>query len=166
MHLIRRLAVLLISLNKREHESVAGFSAGLLYSRSLRRVIRAAGYSISNGWLGTRGRGLGVWGRIPMSQRVLARWPKSRVVTFEDAFLRSVLPGLGSPPIGLNIDDVGVHFGGDATSKLEEILQTADFDKDLLWRAARGRAFLRHYGLSKYNAVPRGHGVVPKAGIF
>jgi capsular polysaccharide export protein len=91
-----------------------------------------------------------------MSRRVLARWPLSRIVTFEDAFLRSVLPGLGSPPIGLNIDDIGVHFEGRAPSQLEEILQTTDFDAVLLARAARGRAFLRHYGLSKYSAVPRG----------
>jgi capsular polysaccharide export protein len=99
-----------------------------------------------------------------MSRRVLARWPLSRVDTFEDAFLRSVLPGLGSPPIGLNIDDIGVHFDGRAPSRFEEILQTTDFDAALLARADRGRAFLRHYGLSKYNAVPRGVG--PEAGYI
>jgi len=93
-----------------------------------------------------------------MSRRVLVRWPLSRIVTFEDAFLRSVLPGLGSPPVGLNIDDVGVHFEARAPSRLEEILQTEDFDAELLARAARGRTFLRHYGLSKYNAVARGTG--------
>ena len=101
-----------------------------------------------------------------MSRRVLARWPKSRVITFEDAFLRSVLPGLGSLPIGLNIDDIGVHFDAHAPSKLEEILQSADFDEDLLARAARGRAFLRHYGISKYNTAPRGFGVVPESGYI
>lgn len=91
-----------------------------------------------------------------MSRRVLSRWPTSGVVTFEDAFLRSVLPGLGSPPVGLNIDDIGVHFEGRGPSRLEEILQSTDFDADLLVRAAQGRAFLRHYGLSKYNAVSCG----------
>ncbi len=99
-----------------------------------------------------------------MSRRVLSHWPLSQIVTFEDAFLRSVLPGLGSPPIGLNIDDIGVHFEGRGPSRLEEILQTTSFDADLLARAVRGRAFLRHYGISKYNAVPRG--VVPEAGYI
>ncbi len=141
---------------------IAVFSAGLVFSRPLRRVIRAAGYSISTGWFGLRGRDIGVWGRIAMSHRVLARWPLSRIVTFEDAFLRSVLPGLSSPPVGLNIDDIGVHFEGRSPSRLEGILQTADFDAGMLARAARGRAFLRHYGLSKYNAVVRGAG--PEAG--
>ena len=141
---------------------IAVFSAGLIFSRPLRRVIRAAGYSLSSGWFGLSGRDIGVWGRIPMSRRVLSRWPLSQVVTFEDAFLRSVLPGLGSPPVGLNIDDIGVHFDGRGSSRLEEILRAADFDTKLLARAAAGRAFLRHYGLSKYNAVPRGAGL--KAG--
>jgi len=135
---------------------ISVFSAGLVFSRPLRRVIRAAGYSLSIGWFRQHNRDIGVWGRIPMSWRVLSRWPLSRVVTFEDAFLRSVLPGLGSPPCGLNIDDVGVHFEARSPSRLEEILQTTDFDANLLVRADRGRAFLRHYGLSKYNAVPRG----------
>ncbi len=143
---------------------IAVFSAGLLFSRPLRRVIRAAGYAPSTGWFGLRGRSIGVWGRIPMSRRVLSRWPLSKVVTFEDTFLRSVLAGLGSPPIGLNIDDIGVHFEGRTPSRLEEILQTTRFDADLLARAVRGRAFLRHYGLSKYNAVPRGAG--PEAGYI
>jgi len=143
---------------------IAVFSAGLVFSRPLRRVIRAAGYSISTGWFGLRGRDIGVWGRISMSRRVLARWPLSRVVTFEDAFLRSVLPGLGSPPVGLNIDDIGVHFDGRSPSRLEEILQTIKFDAALLRRAEHGRAFLRHSGLSKYNAVPRGAGL--KAGYI
>ncbi len=94
-----------------------------------------------------------------MSRRVLSRWPLARVVTLEDAFLRSVLPGLGSPPTGLNIDDIGVHFEGGKPSRLEEMLQTTEFDAGLLARGVQGRAFLRHYGLSKYNAVPRGAGL-------
>lgn len=163
---IRRLMELPISLSKSENERLAGFSAGLLFSRSLRRIIHAAGYSISNGWLGPKGRRLGVWGRILTSRRVLARLPKANVVTFEDAFLRSVLPGLGSPPVGINIDDTGVHFDAHAPSKLEKILQTADFDDELLARAMRGRSFLRHYGISKYNVVPRGYRVIPESGYI
>ena len=157
--LIRRLLAQLVSLSKSTRKRIAVLSAGLIISRPVRRVIRAAGYTPSMGWFGLRGHDIGIWGRIPMSRRVLARWPLSRVITFEDAFLRSVLPGLGTPPIGLNIDNVGVHFEARGPSRLEEILQTAGFDADLLARAARGRAFLRHYGLSKYNAVPRGAGL-------
>ncbi|MHA1128421.1 MAG: capsular polysaccharide export protein, LipB/KpsS family, partial [Alphaproteobacteria bacterium] len=151
-------------MSKSARKRIAVFSAGLVFSRPLRRVIRAAGYSLSTGWSGLRGRDIGVWGRIAMSRRVLARWPLSRIVTFEDAFLRSVLPGLGAPPVGLNIDDIGVHFEGAKPSRLEEILQTADIDAALLARAVQGRAFLRHYGLSKYNAVPRRAG--PEAGYI
>ena len=154
-----------VSLIKGRGKPLAVFSAGLLFSRPLRRVIRAAGYSIFSGWIRVADRQVGVWGRIPMSLSVMSRWPSERIVTFEDTFLRSVLSGLKEPPIGLNIDELGVHFDARKTSRLEEILQFAELtDSKLLERAANGRAFLRHYGLSKYNPVPRGHGEIPTSG--
>jgi len=154
-----------VSLIKGRGKPLAVFSAGLHFTRPLRRVIRATGYSISSGWFGVTDRQIGVWGRIPMSRRVLSRWPLDQITTFEDAFLRSVLPGLKNPPIGLNIDDIGVHFDARTPSRLENILQSADLsDPELLRRAANGRAFLQYYGLSKYNPVPRGYGEIPVAG--
>jgi len=105
-----------------------------------------------------------VWGRLPASRRALDR-SDGPVITFEDAFLRSVLPGPATPPLGLTIDDLGVHFDPQTPSRLETILLSASLDDpDLLRRAAGGRAFLRHYGLSKYNPVPRGYGPPPRGG--
>ena len=105
-----------------------------------------------------------VWGRLPASRKALERFGNP-VVTFEDAFLRSVLPGPSTPPLGLTIDDLGVHFDPTTPSRLETTLKSHPLDDpDLLRRAAEGRAFLRHYGLSKYNPVPRGFGPPPEAG--
>ena len=151
------------SLNKPVKSRLAGYSPGLLFTRSLRRVMRAAGYSVFPGWLGAWGHDVAVWGRIPKSLRVLKN--HTSVVTFEDAFLRSVSPGLSSPPIGLNIDYIGVYFDCRTPSTLEQILQSGDLSEgELLQRAQDGRAFLQHYGLSKYSPVPRGYGAVPDAG--
>lgn len=152
-------------LSKTPQHRVAGWSPGLIFTRPLRRVIRAAGYSVFPGWFGAWGQDVAVWGRITRSRRVLEN--HTSVVTFEDAFLRSVLPGLSSPPIGLNIDHTGVYFDCNAPSTLEGILQSGDLDGDnLLSRAKNGRAFLQHYGLSKYSPVPRGYGAVPAAGYI
>ncbi len=110
---------------------------------------------------------LAVWGRLPASRKQVSRAkPSRKVLTFEDSFLRSVLPGTGSPPIGITIDDMGVHFDAARPSRLETLLKTATEDGETLRRAASGWAFLRHYGLSKYNPVPRGTGPGLPAGYI
>lgn len=139
-------------------------SYGLLFWPSLRKIIRAAGYRIRPKIL-ARGNNIAVWGRVQRSRDMISKYPDANILTFEDAFLRSVVPGSKTPPIGITIDDLGVHFDSQTPSRLEVILQSANMDSDLLERAKNGREFLRHYGLSKYNAVPRGYGKIPEAGF-
>jgi len=144
-------------LNKRRRQRLAGVTYGLLFWPALRWVVNAAGYQVFPIFLGRFKHSVAVWGRLPSARKAVAKYgSETEIITFEDAFLRSVLPGPGTPPIGITIDDLGVHFDCASPSRLETILQTADLDDEtLLRRAGNGRLFLQHYGLSKYNPVCR-----------
>ncbi len=70
----------------------------------------------------------------------------------EDGFIRSV--GLGSDltqPYSLVIDSQGIYFDPNQVSDLETIIQTTNFDKQLLDRAKKIREYLIEKKLSKYN---------------
>ena len=74
------------------------------------------------------------------------------VLRMEDGFVRS--RGLGSDfhrAASVVLDDLGVYYDATRPSRLETILQTADFDDATLARAARLRQRLVDAGLSKYN---------------
>jgi capsular polysaccharide export protein len=74
------------------------------------------------------------------------------LIRIEDGFLRSV--GLGSNHVGgasLVVDEQGIYFDPRSPSRLEQLLQSAQFDAALMQRAARLREFLVQHGLSKYN---------------
>ncbi len=72
----------------------------------------------------------------------------------EDAFLRSLHPGrAGEPPMGLLIDQSGVHFDGRTPSDLETLLATHPLDDAaLLTRARAAIERIQDAHLSKYNA--------------
>lgn len=72
----------------------------------------------------------------------------------EDAFLRSLHPGrAGEPPMGLLIDQSGVHFDGRKPSDLETLLATHPLDDAaLLTRARAAIERIQDAHLSKYNA--------------
>lgn len=73
------------------------------------------------------------------------------VFEVEDGFIRS--SGLGAncvPPLSIIVDRVGIHFDPTAPSELEQILQTWQFQPELLERAATLRAAIIANGLSKY----------------
>lgn len=144
------------------------YSPGMLSLASTRRILRLAGWQLRYAPLARRLDALAVWGRKPSGRRALAKAAQSgqQLVTVEDAPLRSVLPGRKSPPLGLTIDPVGVHFDGQNRSTLEHILQTDTRldDPALQARAAAAIEFLARAGLSKYNAQPRGAQPVPEAG--
>ncbi|MBC7986707.1 MAG: capsular polysaccharide biosynthesis protein, partial [Sphingomonadaceae bacterium] len=73
-------------------------------------------------------------------------------VRMEDGFLRS--RGLGSDfhlPASIVLDDQGIYFDRERPSRLETILETAEFPPELCARAARIRERLVAAGLSKYN---------------
>jgi capsular polysaccharide export protein len=74
------------------------------------------------------------------------------VLRMEDGFIRS--RGLGSDfhrAASVVLDDLGVYYDATRPSRLEVILQTADFDAATLARAALLSARLVTAGLSKYN---------------
>ena len=78
----------------------------------------------------------------------------ARVLHVEDAFLRSVHTGReGDVPIGLCLDERGVHFDSSTPSDLETLLATHPLDDTaLLDRARAGIDRMRHAHISKYNA--------------
>lgn len=83
-----------------------------------------------------------VWG----ASNVDAQW---RV---EDGFLRSV--GLGAAltrPLSLVFDDVGIHYDASQPSRLESILQNAEFTSWDIERAQAIRQSIVNKGLTKYN---------------
>ncbi len=84
----------------------------------------------------------------------MSDWTDTPVVRIEDAFLRSVRTGRegGGPPIGLLIDEMGVHFDSSCPSRIEHILATAPLDDGaILSRSRDGMARLKAAHLSKYN---------------
>jgi capsular polysaccharide export protein len=95
------------------------------------------------------GAALAVWGRRPVSAAAAQRLT---LIRLEDGFLRSV--GLGVDlvrPVSWVMDPRGIYFDATRPSELEEILNAAAFDAELLARAAALRGRLCQTGLSKYN---------------
>ena len=77
---------------------------------------------------------------------------RATLVRMEDGFLRSV--GLGAnlePPSSLVLDSRGVYYDPGRPSDLEHLLQTAEFDADVLAQAAALRLQIVERRLSKYN---------------
>ncbi|MGJ8585967.1 MAG: capsular polysaccharide biosynthesis protein [Marinosulfonomonas sp.] len=131
------------------------FNGGFLTQSRIHRILELSGWSIALGkpsatdWVG-------VWGKSPTSPRgeAVAERTDANMLRVEDAFLRSVLPGRSNhPPIGLTLDETGVHFDSSAPSDLETLLATHPLDDTALLNRARDAAErLRRSHLSKYNA--------------
>lgn len=140
-------------------QKLAVYTLGFLQVPYIRKILRISGWKVSAGPLAFKASAVGVWGRKPLSKRGIKAAGRRGLLllSIEDAFLRSVLPGPKSAPAGLILDEVGIFFDASQPSRLENILnfETLD-DENLLTRAHDGIAFLRHSGLSKYNPVPRG----------
>lgn len=121
-----------------------------------RRILELAGWDVGTG-VPEDGDHVGIWGRSPTAWRgeAIAGWSDAPVVTIEDAFLRSVLPGrLGNEaPVGLSIDRTGVHFDGAEPSDLETLLRTSPLDDtQLLNRARAAIEQIKYWHLGKYSA--------------
>lgn len=87
----------------------------------------------------------------PTVARVLDRGG-APVVRMEDGFIRS--QGLGSDfhrAASVALDDLGVYYDPTRPSRLETLLERAEFDATLVRRAAALRVRLVAAGLSKYN---------------
>lgn len=133
------------------------FSGGFLTEPRIRRILTLAGYDLRFGKPAGPEDRIAVWGRSPTAPRgeAVSAWTETPVLRVEDAFLRSVRPGRdgGGPPIGLLIDDLGVHFDSSRPSRLERILAADPLDDGaILARARDGIERLKAAHLSKYNA--------------
>ena len=130
------------------------YNGGFLTQKRLRRILDLCGYDISIG-APTDGDMVGVWGQSPTSPRgeAVATKRDAPILRVEDAFIRSVGLGRdGALPIGLCIDDMGVHFDPETPSRLEQILKEHPLDDAaLLSRARSGMDRIRRNHLSKYN---------------
>ena len=75
----------------------------------------------------------------------------ARLAELEDGLIRG--PGLGAncvPPLSVVVDHSGIYFDPSQPSDLEQILEFAEIDGDLLDRAARLRERIVASGISKY----------------
>lgn len=133
------------------------FNLGFLLQPRLSRILQLAGWQPRLS-LPRPGDAVGIWGASPTAwrgRRVAARYG-APLVTVEDAFLRSVLPGRASGrlaargPVGLLIDPEGLHFDPSRPSTLERLI-SGPLAPDLAQRAREGLARLRAADLSKYN---------------
>lgn len=134
------------------------FSGGFLRGPRIRRILTLAGWTPRLGLPGA-GDAVGVWGASPTAWRgqAVARRRGARIVTIEDTFLRSILPGRAKGrlarrgPIGLIVDPIGLHFDPSVPSLIETLVlspRAAALEAE----AALGIASLRAADMSKYNA--------------
>lgn len=131
------------------------YNGGFLTGRRIRRILSLAGWTVKIGRPGPNDW-VGVWGKSPTSPRgeAVAHRTETPVLHVEDTFLRSVHPGrTGEDPIGLCLDQTGVHFDSSGPSDLETLLANHPLDDTaLLNRARAASARLQKTHLSKYNA--------------
>ena len=132
------------------------YNAGFFTQARLRRILALAGWRVT---LGRPGRGdwVGVWGDAATAHRGRAMAARSgaRILSVEDAFLRSLRPARlsGEPPLGLLLDRTGLHFDASRPSDLETLLATHPLDDTaLLDRARDAMARIARLRLSKYSA--------------
>lgn len=132
------------------------FNGGFFRAPRLRRILTLAGWRPVLGLPGP-GDAVGIWGGggTAWRGRAIAERHRADLVTVEDAFLRSILPGRAygpvarRGPIGMLIDPDGAHYDPSRPSRLETLVAAAG---DLETRARDGIARLRAADLSKYNA--------------
>jgi len=99
------------------------------------------------------------WGRKKSGLKAieLAKKHQTSFVLLEDGFIRSFDLGVTrSPSFSLVEDDVGIYYDATAPSKLENILNSYDFQSDvkLMQAAKEAMALIRKHHISKYNNAP------------
>ena len=140
-----------------QNRRLFAYNRGFWHAPRLRRILQLAGWDLRLG-LPDRGDTVAIWGASPTAWRgrVIAAGRAAGLVTVEDAFLRSVLPGRAKGPlarrgpIGLLIDPVGLHFDPSRPSLIEQLV-TQGATNGHEQRALEGIARLRALDLSKYN---------------
>lgn len=140
-----------------QNRPLFAFNRGFWHGPRLRRILELSGWDLRFGLPGPDDT-VAVWGAGPTAWRgrAIAARRAARIVTVEDAFLRSVQPGRARGhvarrgPLGLMIDPYGLHFDPTHPSLIERLI--ADGATGGLHQQARdGVARLRALDLSKYN---------------
>lgn len=141
-----------------QNRRLFAFNGGFWRGPRLRRILTLAGWDLRLG-LPDPGDSVAIWGASPTAWRgrAVARRTGAGIVTVEDAFLRSILPGRAQGhvarrgPIGLLIDPLGLHFDPSRPSLIEDLIVRGTA-AGLEQQARDGIARLRAADLSKYNA--------------
>ncbi|MGB0903974.1 MAG: capsular polysaccharide biosynthesis protein, partial [Mangrovicoccus sp.] len=98
-------------------------SSGLWRQRPIRRILELSGFHPT---LSPSAPSFGIWGRGATSRRImrLAQSLGRSVITLEEPFLCGPQPGRldRRAPLGLLIDDLGVHYDAASPSRLETLL--------------------------------------------
>ncbi len=133
------------------------FNAGFLQQKRVRRILSLKGYDLKLGYPNNEDL-IAVWGRSPYAHRgeQVAQKAGAGLIRIEDAFLRSIHPGRsGEAPLGLVIDQCGIHFDASHPSDLENLLATHPLDDSALMARARAAIErIKDANLSKYNSFP------------
>lgn len=136
------------------------YNGGFLTQKRIRRILQLSGYDIKLGKPSADDM-IGVWGQSPTSPRgeAVARATDAPILRVEDAFLRSIHPGRdGEPPLGLFLDQNGVHFDPATVTDLETMLATHPLDDTaLMVRARNAVERLKAADISKYNSHDPAH---------
>ncbi|WP_298913269.1 capsular polysaccharide biosynthesis protein [uncultured Roseobacter sp.] len=132
------------------------YNGGFLTQTRIRRILHLSGFDVKIGAPGPDDM-VGVWGNSPTSHRgeAVAERKGSNLVRVEDAWVRSLHPGrIGEPPLGLLIDETGVHYDPTIPSDLETLLATHPLDDTALLNQARGAIErMKEAHLTKFSAV-------------
>lgn len=92
------------------------------------------------------------WGARPSKINKNQLLEGSQIIIVEDGFIRSLGLGvLGEAPLSIICDEDHLYFDARGESRLEIILQTTQFDKNLIDRAAKLQQKMISTRLSKYN---------------
>ncbi|MFQ6548740.1 capsular polysaccharide biosynthesis protein [Aestuariibius sp. 2305UL40-4] len=130
------------------------YNGGFLTQPRIRRILSLAGWDIRIGKPGD-GDWIGVWGQSPTAPRGerVAGLTGNPILRVEDPFFRSVRTGRdGDPPLGLLLDESGLHFDPSTPSDLERILAEDPLDDSAILNRARDAIDrIKATGLSKYN---------------
>ncbi|HEC1759533.1 TPA: capsular polysaccharide biosynthesis protein [Campylobacter lari] len=102
------------------------------------------------------------WGRKKSGLKAieLAKKHNAKFLLLEDGFLRSLNLGVEkSPSFSIVKDDIGIYYDAIAPSKLENILNTYEFNSKELEQAKKAIELIKKEKLSKYNnnlCIPKG----------
>lgn len=94
------------------------------------------------------------WGLKPSGKRAiwLGHFLNRHCILLEDGFLRSVGLGVeGYPPFSLVVDDIGIYYAAEKTSRLEKLITNCSLTNEQRQQAKQAIQLITDFKLSKYN---------------